>query len=354
MLNNIANNYYRASQSRPGREQRGEHVARVIDVHNHYYPPEFVDGIARLSTSARITRDSDGETRIEYAGDYSVIVEAHQNPEKRIADMDRAGVDLQVLSLTVPGVHFEEPSRGIELARVTNDAFGEIVEHYPDRLSAFATLPTQDPSAAARELERAVNDLGLFGAMIFSNLNGKALDHPDLWPIYEAAEALKAPLIVHPIGPASLANMEEMRLVALLGFPFDMTLAAARLALSGVLDRFPNLILIMSQLGGALPMLAERVERGYAIYPELSGTLRRSPTEYFREMYYDTVPYGTFGIPATYELAGPERILVGSDYPHQIGDLNTCTDVVRAMNVSDTEKDLMLGGNVERLLARSK
>ncbi len=327
-------------------------MTRVIDVHNHYYPPAYVDEIARRSTAARINRDSAGETRIEYAGDYSVIVASHQSPERRIADMDRAGIDLQILSLTVPGVHFEERSRGKDLARVTNDAFGEIVERYPDRLSAFATLPTQDPAAAARELERAVNDLGLLGAMIFSNLNGRPLDHPEFWPIYETAEALQAPLIVHPIGPASLANLDEMRLVALLGFPFDMTLAAARLALSGVLDRFPKLILIMSQLGGALPMLAERIERGYGIYPELSGTLRRSPTEYFREMYYDTVPYGMFGIPATYQLAGAERILVGSDYPHQIGDLTTCTSVIRGMDVPDEEKALMLGGNLERLLAQ--
>ena len=327
-------------------------MARRIDVHNHFYPAEFVAEIARHSTAARISVGPAGETRIEYAGDYSVIVDAHQDPALRMADMDRAGIDLQILSLTVPGVHFEDPDRGIELARVTNDAFGRIVGDHPGRLGAFATLPTQDPVAAARELERAVSQLGLAGAMIFSNLGGKPLDDTSFWPIYEAAEALRAPLIVHPIGPPSLANMEDMRLVALLGFPFDMTLAAARLALSGTLDRFPSLILILSQLGGAIPMLAERVERGYAIYPELTGKLQRSPTEYFRSMYYDTVPYGAVGIPATYQLVGPERILVGSDYPHQIGDLMTCTTVIENMDVPRSEKELMLGTNMERLLSR--
>ena len=119
-----------------------------------------------------------------------------------------------------------------------------------------------------------------------------------------------------------------------------------------MLDRFPELILIMSQLGGALPMLAERIERGYGIYPELSGTLRRSPTEYFREMYFDTVPYGMVGIPATYQLAGAERILVGSDYPHQIGDLMACADVIQGMDIPAAEKEQMFGGNMERLLLR--
>lgn len=328
-------------------------MTRTIDVHNHFYPREFVAEIARKSTAAGISTGPNGETLIEYAGDYSVIVPSHQDPSLRIADMDRAGVDLQILSLTVPGVHFEASSRGVEMARVTNDAFGEIVQQYPDRLAAFATLPTQEPDAAARELERAVTELGLVGAMIFSNLGGKPLDDADFWPIYEAAEALHVPLIVHPIGPASLANLEDMRLVALLGFPFDVTLAAARLALSGTLDRFPNLILIMSQLGGALPMLAERIERGYEIYPELAGRLQRSPTEYFQSMYYDTVPYGSFGIPATYQLVGADHILVGSDYPHQIGDLMGCTNVIEAMDVGDSEQALMLGDNAERLLAES-
>lgn len=138
--------------------------------------------------------------------------------------------------------------------------------------------------------------------------------------------------------------------MALLGFPFDMTLAATRLALGGVLDRFPKLVLILGQLGGALPLLAERVERGYAIYPELAGTLQRSPTEYFQMLYYDTVPYGRLGIPLTYDFAGPERIVLASDHPHQIGNLAGCATVIEAMDVPDEHKALMLGGNMARLL----
>jgi aminocarboxymuconate-semialdehyde decarboxylase len=129
-----------------------------------------------------------------------------------------------------------------------------------------------------------------------------------------------------------------------------MTLAATRLVLSGVLERFPRLILILGQLGGALPLLAERVERGYAIYPELSGSLQRSPTEYFRMMYFDTVPYGRLGIPLTYEFAGPKRIVLASDHPHQIGDLQECASVIEAMEIPDEHKASMLGGNMARLL----
>ena len=320
---------------------------RKIDVHNHFYPDVYIKEIQRDSRIARIVEDD--ETRIYYAGDYSVLDEGHRNPARRIEDMDRAGVDVQVLSLTVPGVHYEEPARGIELARLTNDAFAEVCQAYPDRFQAFATLPTQDPRAAAVELERAVSDLNLTGAMIFSNLDGSPLDDEQFWPVYEVADSLRAPLLVHPISPPSLQNLDEMRLVALLGFPLEMTLAATRLVLGGVLDRFPNVPFIMGQLGGALPMLAERVEHGYHVYPELASKLKRSPTEYFQAMYYDTVPYGKRGIPLTYEFAGPERILLASDYPHQIGSLEDCALVIEGLDVSEADKALMLGGNAERV-----
>ena len=321
-----------------------------IDVHNHFYPEAYIAAVRRDSAVASITVDDAGVMRIHYPGDYSVIVPAHRDAELRIGDMERAGVDMQVLSLTVPGVHFEPEAQGIRLAQVTNEAFAEIVQRYPERYRAFATLPTQTPDEAARELERAVRELGLSGAMVFSNLGGLPLDDPRFWPIYAAAEDLEVPLLIHPTTPASAAGFEELRLVPLLGFPFDMTLAATRLVLGGVLERFPRLILILGQLGGALPLLAERVERGYAIYPELSGSLQRSPSEYFRMMYYDTVPYGQLGIPLTYDFAGPERIVLASDHPHQIGNLQECATVIESMDIPAEHKALMLGGNMARLL----
>ncbi len=323
---------------------------KIVDVHNHYYPEALLREIERDSKAASLSTAANGERRIHYAGDYSVLDEAHFNPAKRIADMDRAGVDMQALSLTVPGVHGEEPDRGIELARVTNDALADVCRDYPDRFRAFATLPTQAPDAAARELERAVNDLGLVGAMLFSNLNGLPLDDERFYPIYEAADDLGAALLVHPIAPPSLDNLtDDLRLVAVLGFPIEMTVASTRLILTGTLDRFPHLTFIMSQLSGALPMLAERVERGMQIYPELMGRLDHPLDHYLRRFYYDTVPYGKRGTPLLYDLVGPERILVASDHPHQIGSLDDCATVIQAMDIPEEDKLKMLGGNAMSL-----
>lgn len=327
---------------------------RKIDVHNHFYPEAYIAAVHEESRAARLETTADGQTLIHYSGDYSVIVEAHRDPRRRIEDLDRAGVHMQILSLTVPGVHFEEPERGIELAKLTNDAFAEICRADPKRFRAFATLPTQSPAEAASELERAVNELGLVGAMIFSNLGGHSLDDERFWPIYEAAEGLGVPLLVHPFAPPALDNFQDLRMVPLIGFPMDVTVAATRLVLSGTIDRFPRLTFIMSQLGGALPILAERVDRGAEIYPELAGKLQREPSDYYRDFYYDTVPYGRTGTPLTYAFAGSERILLASDHPHQIGSLDDCATVIEAMEIPDDHKRLMLSANAERLFGLTK
>ena len=181
--------------------------------------------------------DSEGRTLIHYRGDYNIVVGPHIDLEKRLEAMDRYDVDMQVLTLTTPGVEREEPERGIRLARVVNDAFSEIVEKYPERFTALATLPMQEPRAAVEELERAVGELGLRGVTIFSNVNGKPLDSKEFWPVYEKASKMGVPLFIHPTTPIDEGAMGDYRLVPILGFPLDTSLALLRLVFSGVLKR---------------------------------------------------------------------------------------------------------------------
>lgn len=326
-------------------------MARTIDIHNHFYPEAYLRAVARESRAATVVTAA-GETRIVYGDDYSVVVPAHRDPAARVADLDAAGIDRHILSLPGPAVHLETAERGVALARLTNEALAGVVRAYPARLGAVATLPMQAPDEAARELERAVRELGLLGAMIFSNHGGVSLDDPRNFPVYAAAEALDVPLLVHPAAPANVAaaGLADYRLTALLAFPFDVTVAATRLILGGVLDRFPRLTFVLGLLGGALPLLAERVIRGYAAYPELQGTLQRPVADYFRRFYYDTVPYGAAGIPLTVAFAGADRVVLGSDHPHAIGNLRDCTAVIDRLTVPEEERALILGGNLERLL----
>lgn len=320
-----------------------------IDVHTHFYPSAYLRAIEQYSDHASISYDDQGQMRVNYAGDYNVVAGAHRFVDDRLRDMDEFGIDMSILSLTTPGVHIEKPERGIELARLANDEYAELRKLYPNRFQFLATLPLQAPDAAARELERAVKELGLCGAMIFSNVNGETLELEKFWPIYEAAEALDVPIMVHPTGPAFSSYINDYRLVALLGFAYDTTMAAVRMVLAGVLDRFPRLKLIQTHLGGVLPYMAERVERGYAIYPEIAGKLQRTPMEYFREMYLDTVLFDPDVLMLGLKFAGEDRILLGSDHPHQVGDLRKCTVVVEELPVDRSVKQKIFSENAIKL-----
>lgn len=285
-----------------------------------------------------------------YAGDYNIIVSGHRSPETRIKAMDAAGVDMQVLTLTTPGVHIETRSRGVALASLVNDAFADIVSRYPSRFVALAALPLQDAPASVRELERAVTQLGLRGATLFTNVNGGPLDALELWPLYEKAVELDVPLFLHPTSPVGVEGMEAYRLAPLVGFPLDTTLAITRLVFSGVLERWPELKVVLSHLGGAVPYLAERIDRGFKAYPECQSNLSRPPSQIFKQLYMDTVAFLPQALLFALDFAGADRLVLGSDYPHQIGDLPGSVRAIEALPIADEDRDKILGQNAARLL----
>ncbi len=320
-----------------------------IDCHTHFYPAGYLREIERSSDHATLVRDDAGNLVLHSAGDYNVLAPAHISLEARLQDMEHAGIDLAILSLTTPGVHVERPDRAIALAQIVNNEFAEMQRAYPDRLRCLATLPLQTPEAAAYELERAVRELGLVGALLFSNVNGRPLDASEFWPIFEAAEALSVPLMIHPTAPAFADYLSDYRLVALLGFAYDTTMTAVRMVLGGILERFPRLTLIQTHLGGALPYLAERVQRGYYAYPELRGRLQRPPIEYFREMYLDTVLFDPACLLLGLAFVGEDRLILGSDHPHQVGDIERAPRVIEELPISPRAKRKILAENAMRL-----
>ncbi len=322
-----------------------------IDFHTHFYPEVYLQDLAREPGNARVTRDEAGRWVVHYAGDYNVVAAGHISVEARLRDMNAAGVDLAVLSFTTPGVHVEAPERGVRLARLVNDAYAALVRAYPDRFSALATLPLQAPDAAADELERAVTRLGLPGAMIFSNVNGRPLDSPEFRPVFERAARLGVPLMVHPTTPIfGTTGVEDYRLVAVLGFLFDTTIAACRLVFSGLFEAYPGLQLVLAHLGGTLPYVAERADRAWAVYPEVRPLISRPPTAFFKNFYYDTVNFDPAALELALEFAGPDRLLLGSDYPHQVGDMVRAIETVSGLSAAEGVRQAILGGNAARLL----
>jgi aminocarboxymuconate-semialdehyde decarboxylase len=322
----------------------------IIDWHNHFYPEAYLKGLKEESSYARVERDAQGRLLIHYEGDYNVVVGPHIDLAERIRGMDRGGIDMQVLTLTTPSVERERPETGVRLARMANDGYSRIVEDHPDRFTALAALPLQDPPAAADELERAVKELGLRGGTLMSNVAGKPLDAKELVPVYERAVKLDVPLYIHPTSPINNRAMEDYRLVPILGFGVDTSLAVLRLLFSGTLERLPKLKLVASHLGGVYPYLRGRIETGYRAYPECKENISKPPDHYLKRVWVDSIIYDNDVLMSTLTYLGPGKIVLGSDDPHQIGDIGKAVGRIKALKIPEEEKQMILGENSAKLL----
>jgi aminocarboxymuconate-semialdehyde decarboxylase len=323
---------------------------RIVDFHNHYYPPEYVRALETSESAVRVTYDPEGNPCVHYPGDYNILVPGHRDIEYREQVLIAAGVDTQLLTFTTPGVHVEPPAVAVRLARQINDAFARVVGEKRGRFAALATLPLNDPAASVAELERAIGDLGMPGAMVFSNVNHVALADEIFAPLWRKADELGAVIYIHPTDPAGVEAMMDYWLMPLVGFLMDTTLAAAKLVFTGVVDRHPRIRWVLTHMGGATPYLAERFDRGYRAFADCRRNITKPPTEYLKDFYYDTVNFNPDAVKFAISFAGVDRILAGSDYPHQIGSIPLMLETIGKLDLDDESKSRILGGNAARLL----
>ena len=323
----------------------------VIDFHNHYYPPKYLDALRAGHSSVRVTIDAEGNPVLHYPGDYNIAVRGHRDLAYRTDVLDEHRVDMQVLTLTTPGTHVESPARAVALASLVNDEFRGGVDAHRPHFTALATLPLNDPAASAKELERACTQLAMPGAMLFSNVNGDALSEDKFRPIYEVANDLGAVLYIHPTAPVGVDAMQQYWLMPLVGFLMDTTLAAASLVFAGVPERFPRIKWALCHLGGAVPFIAERFDRGFHAFRECREHIQRPPSTYLREFYFDTVNFDVNALELAIAFAGASHILAGSDYPHQIGSIPSMLDAIRQLPVSDADRAGILGLNAVKVLS---
>jgi aminocarboxymuconate-semialdehyde decarboxylase len=322
----------------------------IIDFHNHYYPPAYLDALRSGSSAVEVHVDDDGNPRIYYPGDYNICVPGHRDIDYREQVLKDLGVDTQVVSLTTPGTHVETPATAARFAALVNDAFAEVVRSKGGRFAALATLPLNDPAASVKELQRACGELGFRGAMLFSNVNGVGLNEERFWPLYEAANDLGAVLYIHPTHPVGVEAMTDFWLMPLVGFLMDTTLAAAKIVFSGIPERYPKIRWALCHLGGAIPYLAERLDRGFEAFSECRANIPRPPSDYLRQFYYDTVNFNPAAIKLAIGFAGVDHILAGSDYPHQIGSIPKMISTLRGLEIPEEQKSAIFGGNAKRLL----
>jgi uncharacterized protein len=278
--------------------------------------------------------------------------------ERRIADMDETGIDLQVLSLTSAGVQSLDPALGIALQRSTNDLIAATVQQSPERFQGFATLATPDPHAAASELKRAVTTLGLNGGMLFGRTRDRNLDHPDNWPIFDMAATLRAPLYIHPQAPvpvvrdALYGGFDEQMTAAFatfgIGWHYETGIQILRMILSGVFDRYPELQIITGHWGEVVLFYLERIEALSRV-----AKLQRPVSDYFRHNVSVT-PSGMWSeryLRWALEVLGPTRIMFSSDYPYRFDAGGAARAFLESADLSDIDRVAIAHGNWERLVA---
>lgn len=270
----------------------------------------------------------------------------------RLAEMDKAGIDMQVLSMSGPSVEEFDISTGTALAREINDELAGIIKAHPGRFAGFATLAYGDPRGAADELERSVTTLGLRGAKINSHLGGQYLDDRKYWALFEAAEKLGVPVYLHPKEPPSglldLLAPYSLLTTAVFGFSLDGALHSMRLICSGLFDAFPRLKIVLGHLGEGLPFWLSRMDNHWLRNPMAS--LKKTPGEYFRDNFCVTTS-GMFGIPqflCVYQILGADRILFAVDYPYESNE--EAVRFIDAVPISDGDKEKICHSNAETLL----
>ena len=274
--------------------------------------------------------------------------------DTRLAAMDAAGIDFQVISLTAPGTQGYEADTAIPMAKDANDMLFEAVKAHPKRFGGFAALPTVDPAAAVKELERAVTRLGLKGALINGHTRGSFLDDKKYWGIFECAQALDVPLYLHPTRPhpammkAYYDGYDELSGAAW-GFSADTGAHYLRLIFAGIYDTFPNLKIVLGHNGEGLPFVSERLNAHIQTDAAHRG-LKKTPLQYLRENMIVTTS-GNFSLASfmcTYLELGADRIMFSVDWPYESNQL--ATDFLHHLPISAADKEKIAHLNAERLL----
>ncbi len=321
------------------------------DLHTHYYPDAFFRLIEQVGGAFSFGTDPTGRTIIRYRGSrFFGITPPMTDPALRLADMDRVGIDVEVLSLSTPNVYFAPPERQAEVARLVNDAYAELAARHPKRFKGFASIPMDDPDAALRELERTQGELRMNGVIVLSNINGRPLTDPRYRPFFVECDRRRVCVFIHPMIPASAEPFAEYVLGPIIGFPFDTTLAVARLCYAGVFRELPNIRWILGHLGGAVPYLMERMDNGYRDFAECRVNIDELPSVYLKRLYYDTVSFSAPSLRLARELVGADHMVMGSDYPHLLGSIERAVSSIESLEVAAADKERILSGTAQSIL----
>ncbi|PFA24458.1 MULTISPECIES: amidohydrolase family protein [Bacillus cereus group] len=324
-----------------------------IDFHTHIIPETFPDFEEKFGGDRWpiLNRTCTCGAAIMVGGkNFRDVTDQVWCPEKRIEDMNREGVDIQVLSpIPVTFSYWAKPAEAEAMARIQNDFIAETVSAYPDRFVGLGTVPMQDGETAVREMERCIKELKLHGIEIGTNINGKNLDDPSFIEFFRMAEKWQVPIFIHPWETLGRDRMPHHNFMYTVGMPSETALAAATLIWSGMMEKFPGLKICFAHGGGSFPYILPRLDQGWQVWPHLRLTTY-PPSHYAKKFYFDSLNYDPINLKYMIERFGHEKIFMGSDYPFLLREIHPGKVIDETLALSEEQKEAMLGGNAASFL----
>jgi aminocarboxymuconate-semialdehyde decarboxylase len=321
----------------------------IIDVHTHMFTRRWLELLRAHGDPYGVRVRPDGKDEI-FRGPTPVVFPqpGHYDYDQRIQAMDEAGIDVSVVSLTCPNVYWGGEAVSSEAARDSNSSMAEAQRLYGDRIRWFASLPWEYPIRAVEELGRSCDE-GAVGVMVIANIAGRSLTEPAFAPIWAEIDRRGLPVLVHPGEPPGTdwMDMGSYDLSWLVGFMFDTTLAIERMIFDGFLDRYPDLKLIAAHGGGALPYLVGRMEKGNEVELPERRRMTGTPTDYLRRIWYDCITYDLGALRYLISVVGAERVMFGTDWPHQVHDV--AGSLANTAALPPDQRDAIRGTNARQL-----
>ncbi|OGQ53592.1 MAG: hypothetical protein A3J24_05365 [Deltaproteobacteria bacterium RIFCSPLOWO2_02_FULL_53_8] len=343
-----------SSESAPGKVLKRVPSSKVVDVHCHYLSPEVGAKYAHLQPvkhdatavySTELSRQVNMKQIQERGAKFNQV-------EVRLKDMDKMGVDIQVVSpAPIQYFYFTEPELGARISRDINESMAMVIAQRPDRFVGMGTIPLQDVDLAIKELEYAVNVLGLRGVEICTNVNGKDLTDPSLKleKLFAKAEAMGIVLFLHPMGFSQGERFVEHYFNNVMGNPLETSLALGHLIFDGVLARYPKLKILASHGGGYIASYWARMDHAWKAREDARTVIQKKPSSYLEKIYFDTITHDSKILGNLVDRYGAQRILLGTDYPFDMGEDDPVKLIEGVGHLSTEDRNLIKGGNAMKL-----
>jgi aminocarboxymuconate-semialdehyde decarboxylase len=311
-------------------------------MHTHMTSTSWLELLVERSRIYTVEKVSGGANAIHRGGaPFMTLTPPMFDYGQRIREMDRAGIDVAIVSLTCPNVYWGDAAFSEAAAQLVNDDMAEAQVRYPDRIRWLCSLPWQYPDRAIAELDRALS-AGALGVIVLGNIDGAPLTDARFAPVWEAIDRRRLPVFVHPTTPPGVEQlgMERYHLAWSVGFTFDTTLAVSRMILDGFFDRYAALRLVAGHAGGYLPFLVGRLDCGFRSFDSARESITKLPSKYLERIHVDCIVYSPEALRFTIEAFGPERVMYGSDYPHKNGKMEEMLELVGTLPGSDQRRIL--------------